>query len=152
MGVYPSMLFQRERRLVAGRLLDAQIDGPADRIAILIGGERLIDGHRTDQVGGNRIQIHLADFRIGAGDNDSVDGGVAQPRFRSANLHILPFSFIPLQGDAGESANRVSNVRIRQALNLRVCFDIQNVGGGPLFVDRRHIPAKIGAHHDLLAG
>ncbi len=141
-----------ERRPIGGRLLDPQVHRSADCIAILAGGERLVDDDRSDKVRWNCVQVHLSHRRVGSRHNHPIDGGVAQAWLRSADLHILPFALVALQGYAGHAAESVGNVGVGQALNLRVGLNIENVVRNPLLIDGRSVALQVGGDLDPLVG
>ena len=141
-----------KHRLVRGRLLDPHIDGATDGIAVLVRGERLINRQGANNVRWNGVEINLSNFRIGAGNNHPIDGGVAQPRFGSANLNILAFTLVSLQRHARHPPNGIRHICVGQTLDLRIGLHIEDVGRGALLVDGCSIAHQASRHNDLLIG
>ncbi len=116
------------------RTLRHQVDRPANRIGILVGGESLVDFDHVDKIGRNGVELNVAHaFR--RRHVDAIDGHVAQPRFSAANLDVLPLALVALQRDAGQPSKRVGDIRVRQAGNDFVREHLNDVVGGPFDVD-----------------
>ena len=45
----------------------------------------------------------------------AIYGHIAQARFRTANLDVFAFAFVAFKGNAGQPAQGIRNIRIRQA-------------------------------------
>src|ERR1700680_4928613 len=94
-----------------------QIDRAADAVGVLTGGKRLEHFDALDKVRRNCVQLDVADGAFRRRHVHAVDGYVAQARLGAANLHVLSFAFIALQGNARGAANGVGDVGIRQAVD-----------------------------------
>src|SRR3984893_6406987 len=82
------------------------------------------------------IQLNLANTALGRRNFYAVDGQVGEPRFRTANLHVLAFTLVALQRDPRQAANSVSDIRIRKAGDHLGRQNIENVVSNLLLVDR----------------
>ncbi len=98
--------------------------------------QRLVDLDRLDQIRGDRIELHLPDTAFGRRNFYAVDGQVGEPRFRATNLDVLAFALVALQRDPRQTADSVSDIRIRKAGDHLGRQNIENVVGNLLLVDR----------------
>ena len=100
-------------RCAFGRLRD-EVHRSANRVGILIGGERLRDFDRAEDVGRNIVELGDAATRLRAGDVDAIDRDVRQPRFGAAYLHKLSFTFVALRRHARNTRRGLGRVGVRQ--------------------------------------
>src|ERR1700681_3335261 len=77
----------KQRPLSGG--LGHEVHRAPNRVAILIRRQRLVHLNAIDKAGGNDVQLDIPDVTLGGRQIHSVDGYVAQPRLRSANLHVF---------------------------------------------------------------
>ena len=82
----------------------------------------------------------------------AINGRVAEAWFRAANLHVLAFAFIALQRDAGQPANGIGDVGIRQARDDFGGQHLHDVVSGAFAIERLNLSAlAFAANDDLLA-
>ena len=91
-----------------------EIHGAPDGIPFLVGGKSFVDFDRIDEVGGNRIKLYVA-HAFWRRHMYAVDGDIAEARLRAADLDVLAFAFVALEGNAGHAADGIGNISIRQA-------------------------------------
>jgi len=70
---------------------------------------------RSTMFRGYRVQLDVAHGHFWRRHIDTIDGDVAQARLGAANLYIFALPFIPLERNAGQAANRICNICVRQA-------------------------------------
>ena len=97
--------------------------------------QRLVDFYRINQIGGNGIQLDLTYAGLWRGNGYSVDHGVAQTGFRTADLHVFAFALIALDSDRGHAAKGIGNIRVWQRNNNVGRQNLQNVFGCVCAVD-----------------
>src|SRR6266404_8042287 len=117
-----------------------QIDGPADGVGILAGGKSFVDFDAFNQVRGNRVQLDVADNALGGRNVHAIDSDVGEARFGAANLDVLAFTFVALERDAGQAANGISDVGVRQTLNHPQGQHLDDFVGHALDVDASASP------------
>src|SRR5205085_8315093 len=131
--IAPDAVEINRRPLLRG--LCNQIYRSPDRVTILVCGKRLVNFHRFNKVCWNDVQLDLANAGFGRGNIHSIDRYIAEPRFETANLHIFALTLIALQRDAGQTAQSISNIGIRQAGYDFGGKYLKDVLGCPLAVD-----------------
>ena len=82
----------------------------------------------------------------------AVNGHIAQARLGAANLHVLALALVALQGHAGQPANGIGDVGIRQAGDDFGGQHLHNVVGGSFAIERLDLSTlALSANDDLLA-
>src|SRR5258708_24543567 len=107
----------------------------ADTVWIHVGLQGLIDFNGFDNVGRNGVQFNLADAGFRRRNSHAVNCQVGEARLSAANLDVFAFTFVTLDGDAGQAAEGISHVRIGQATNHIRGKNLNDVVGGDLAVD-----------------
>ena len=131
----PELAGDVSARRALGRLRH-EVDRAADRVGVLIGGERLRDFDRAEDVGRNVVELRDAAAGLRARNVDAVDGDVRQARLGAANLHELAFAFVALRRDAGNSRRGFGGVGVRQRANDVAGQDRDEVVGVLLLGER----------------
>ncbi len=117
----------------------------------MIGGKRLEDFDALDQVRGNHVQLDVAHVGFRRRHVDAIDRHVAQARFGAADLDVFAFAFVALQRNAGQAADGVGDIRIREAGDDSFGQHLHDVFGGGLDVDRFRLTLQpLRSHDDLI--
>lgn len=89
-----------------------------------------------------------------AGHMDAINGHIVQPWFGAANLNVLAFALIPLEGNARKTPDRIGDVGIGQARDHVGRQNLDDVVGGALNSERLDFsaPAFAGHGHDFIVG
>jgi hypothetical protein len=120
----PAESFQLQGMQVAG-FLGHQVHGATNRLGILIRGERFAEFDRTDDVGGNRVQLELAHIVLRRRKLNPIDRRIVQARLRTTDLNKFAFTLVALQAYSGHPASNIGDVGVRQTLNHGFGHDIQ---------------------------
>src|SRR5260370_1810621 len=129
-----------------------KLDRPADATGVLVGGERLEHFEALNQIGGNRVQLDVADISFRRRQIHAVDGDVAEARLGATDLHVLALAFVAFEGNAGDAADGVGDIGIGEAGDDSFGQDLHDVVRGALNVDT--FPFTLDAfraHYDLIA-
>src|SRR5260370_16824400 len=92
-----------------GRFGD-EIDGSADRIGILLGGEGLAHLDGGENIGRNVVEFRNAVTAPRSGNMRTVDRDVGEPGFGAADLHELPLALVSFLGDPRNSPSRLARL------------------------------------------
>src|SRR5262249_47092035 len=87
-----------------------QVGGAPDAVGIYVGLESFVDFDGFDDVRGDSVKFDLANAGFGRRNIDAVDRGVGETRLSAADLNVFAFTFIALDGNAGETAESVGHV------------------------------------------
>ncbi len=149
--MYPPNPVQGYRRLFAGGF-GYQVHGATYAVAIDIGLQCLVDFNGFHEIGGDGIELDLAHAGFRRRNGYAVDHGVAQARFRAANLNILAFAFVALDGDRRHAAKCIGNIGVGQRNNHVGRQNLKNVLRGERPVDCFRLAMRaIGGHNDFIA-
>ena len=116
-------------------ILGTEVDGAADAVGVLVGGEGLVDLDGLDEVGGYDVQADLANGGLGRGKGDAVDGDVGEAGLGAADLDVDAFALDAVEGDGGQAADGVGDVGVGKAADDLSGENLEDVVGGAGGVD-----------------
>ena len=107
-----------------------QVDGAADAVGVLIGGEGLVELDGFDEVGGDYIEADLADGGLGRGEGNAVYGDVGEARLGAAHLDVDAFAFDAIEGNGGQPADGVGDIGVGKAADDLGGEDLEDIVRG----------------------
>ena len=119
-----------------------EVHAAADAIGVHVGLQRLVDFDRLDEIRSQRVQLDLPHAGLRGWHVHAVDRQVAQPRFGAADLDVLPFALVPLERHARQTAQRVGDIRVRQARDDFGGQHLDDVVGRALAVDLLRLSSR----------
>ena len=121
-----------------------------DGVGVQVGGQRLGHGQRTDQRGGNVVQLDLAAVRLGRCGRLAIDGDVGEGRRRAADDDIAAFALVVGHRHAHHAAHRFGDILVGQLADIVGIEGLDKVVGGLLPLQRHALGQALAADRDML--
>ena len=88
------------------------LDRSANGIGIHIGGQRLLDFNRFNQIAGNHVESDRSDIAFGGGDADTVQGRGVEIGIKTAHRNKAAFALVVEDIDAGYPAEGFRDILV----------------------------------------
>jgi hypothetical protein len=128
-------------RLLVSRDLGHEVDRAADRIAVLISRQGLVELDGADEIGRDGVELELPTVAFRRWDVGAIDRTVRVARLESPHLHVLPLALVPLKGNARKPTDGVGHIGVRQARDHLRREYVDDVLGALLLIEGRDLAA-----------
>src|SRR5690606_2712092 len=128
------------------RALGADVDVAGDGVGVHVRGQCLGHLQRGDDVGGDRVELNAAAFRVGVGQLHAIDGYGGEFLGRAAHGHVAALALVALDRDARDALGGLGDVVVRELSQQVGRHHVDVVGGGGLLVEGHRVGIAGGAH------